>query len=74
MIYLNTEIEIEQKMKTKYDTINNKIKKLKRNEANNYINSNTTPHTFFKRTENMTDTVFTEDELQLLDIGLKYNL
>jgi hypothetical protein len=61
MIYLNNEIETEQKMRTKYDTINKKIKKLKRNKENNYINSNTTQHTSFKRTENMTYIVFTED-------------
>jgi hypothetical protein len=65
---------IEQKMKTKYNTLNNKIKKLKQDKEINTINNNTTQHTFFKRTINLTDTVFTNDELHLLHIGLKYNL
>jgi uncharacterized membrane-anchored protein YitT (DUF2179 family) len=61
-------------MKTKYDTLNNKIKKLKQNRVNNSINKNTTQHTFSKRTNYMTDITFTDDELHLLDKGLKYNL
>lgn len=72
MIYLNIETEIEQKMKTKYDTINNKIKKLKNSEINNHDNK-VSQHTFFKRTENMTDIIFTE-EVQLLNKDLKYNI
>jgi hypothetical protein len=65
-----------QKMKTKYDIIHvfNKIKELKEGKESNNTSNNTTKHTFFKRTENLTDVVFTENELQLLDKGLKYNL
>lgn len=44
MIYLNIEMNIEWKMKTKYDTLNNKIKKVERNKINNYISNNTTQH------------------------------
>jgi predicted transport protein len=74
IICLNIETTIQQKMKTKYDTLNNKIKKLKQNNETNTRNNNTTQHTFFKRTINMTDIEFTNDELHLLEKGLKYNL
>jgi hypothetical protein len=50
-----------------------RIKRIRRKE-NNTKNNNTTKHTFFKRTESLTEVVFTENELQLLDKGLKYNL
>jgi hypothetical protein len=74
VIYFNIETKIEQKMTTKYSILNNKIKKLKHNRVNNSINNNTSQHTFSKRTINMTDITFTDDELHLLDKGLKYNL
>jgi hypothetical protein len=54
-------------METKYDTLNNKIKKLKQDNETNTINNNTTQHTFFKLTMNMTDIVFNNDELDLLE-------
>ena len=74
LVYLNIDNMVQQKMKTKYDTLNNKIDKLKKDNRSNTIHNNTTQHTFFKRTINMTDIIFTDDELNLLDKGLKYNL
>jgi hypothetical protein len=47
-----------KKMKTKYNTISNKIKKLKENNNNIHTNNSETKHTFFKRTENLTDVTF----------------
>jgi hypothetical protein len=57
IIYLNIESKIKQKMETKYDTLNNKTKKLEQDKGNNSINNNR--HTFFKRTINITDISFT---------------
>jgi hypothetical protein len=37
-------------------------------------NNLTTQHTFFKRIENITTISFTNEELELLNKGLKYNL
>jgi hypothetical protein len=61
-------------METKYDILNNEIKILKQDKGNNSINNNSEQHTFFKRTINMTDITFTDDELHLLDKGLKCTL
>jgi uncharacterized FlaG/YvyC family protein len=68
----NIETDIEHKMRMKYDTTNNKIKKL--NNQNRHNSNNANQHIFFKRVENMTDISFTNKELDHLNKGLKYNL
>jgi hypothetical protein len=67
--------KLELKMSKKYSTLNKKLKKLKETQTNNQeYNHNHTTHTFFKRTENLTDVTFKDEEMQLLNKGLKYNL
>jgi hypothetical protein len=65
-------------MSTKYRTINNIITKLiEQQKSQNTTINNTRDkyvHIFAKRTVNLTDVAFTNDEMQLLDKGLKYNL
>jgi hypothetical protein len=61
-------------VKTKYDTINNKLKKLKRNKINNYTNNNTTQHTLFNRSVNMTDIIFTEIDIEAQKIEEPINI
>jgi hypothetical protein len=62
-------------MNLKYKTLNNKIKKLKEQQWTNVQHTDKqNNHTFHKRTENLTDIIFTDTEIQLLDKGLKYNL
>jgi hypothetical protein len=65
-------------MSIKYRIINNKITKLieKQGAQNTSINStrNKYAHTFAKETVNLTDVTFTNEKMQFLDKGLKYNL
>jgi hypothetical protein len=65
-------------MKKKYQVINAKIEKLKTQynpqKTKEHHNNVQEKHTFFKRTENLTNITFTEDKMQLLNKGLKYNL
>jgi hypothetical protein len=61
-------------MKTKYNTINNKIKKLQQDKNNIHKNNRDTEHSFFKQAEKLTDVTFTEKALQLLNKGLECNL
>jgi hypothetical protein len=69
---------LEIKMKKKYQVINAKIEKLKTQynppKTKEHHNNTQEKHTFFKRIENLTNITFTEDEMQLLNKGLKYNL
>jgi hypothetical protein len=55
------------KMNTKYKHINSKIKKLSDQKTKAYTQTtNRVPnHTFYKRTENLTNVVFTDTEMQL---------
>jgi hypothetical protein len=62
-------------MKKKYNTLNKKLNKLSESQRNNNKhNCNQNNHTFFKRTENLTNVTFSEDEMKFLNKGLKYNL
>jgi hypothetical protein len=65
-------------MKRKYQTINTKIEKLKKQSNDQrkkgHPNNTQGKHVFLKRTENLTNITFTDDEMQLLNKGLKYNL
>jgi hypothetical protein len=65
-------------MSTKYRTINNKITKLIEYQKPQNTNINNTRnkyvHTFAKRSAILTNIAFTNEEMQLLDKGLKYNL
>jgi hypothetical protein len=58
-------------MKTKYNNINKKLDKLKGNGVENKQQHN---HTFYKRVCNLSNTIFTNNEMTLLNKGLKYNL
>jgi hypothetical protein len=60
-------------MKTKYNTINNKIKILQQDKNNIHTNNREIEHSFFKQAENLTDVTITKKELQLLNTGLEYN-
>jgi hypothetical protein len=53
--------------------INNKINKLKEQKALTQTTNKRPNHTSYKRTENLTNIVFTDREMQLLNKGLKYN-
>jgi hypothetical protein len=71
----NIDKKLELKMNKKYSTLNKKLKKLRETQTNDQEhNHNHTTHTFFKRTENLTDVTFKDEEMQLLNKGLKYNL
>jgi 23S rRNA-/tRNA-specific pseudouridylate synthase len=54
--------------------INNKIKKLREHGTHTQIINNQTKHTFYKSTENLTDVIFTDREMQILNKELKYNV
>jgi hypothetical protein len=54
LIYQNIATKIEQKIKIKYNTINNKIKKLQKDKNDIQTNNSETKHSFFKQTENVT--------------------
>jgi hypothetical protein len=56
-------------MEIKYKTIHNKIRKL-----SSIPQTNKTPNTYHKRTENLTKFTFTGEEILLLNKGLKYNV
>lgn len=60
-------------MNRKYNTKNNKIKNWEKKDGVHTKNSHN-KHTFYKRTENLTDITFTDNEMQLINKGLKYNL
>jgi hypothetical protein len=62
-------------MNIKYRNINNKIKKLKEQQKTCTQNTDKqTSHTFYNRMENLTNIIFTDTEMRLLNKGLKYNL
>jgi hypothetical protein len=61
------------RMRTKYTKLNNKIHKLEHNNTSNKARQEHND-TFQERTINLTNTTFTDEELQLLNKGLKYNL
>jgi hypothetical protein len=61
-------------MRIKYRGINSKIGKLKEEKTCTETTDKHTNHPSYKRMENLTDDVFTDTEMQLLNKGLKYNL
>jgi hypothetical protein len=61
-------------MNKKYNTLNNKIRKLREHKDHTYTTTNQNKHAFYQRTDNLTDVAFTDSEIQLLNKGLKYNL
>jgi hypothetical protein len=76
LINQNITNKLNAKMSTKYKCINNKIKKLSEQKTKTYTQTTIkgSNHTFYKRTENLTNVSFTDAEMQLLNKGLKYNL
>jgi hypothetical protein len=64
LVNQNITKKLDLKMNVKYKGINNKIKKLK--QICTQTTGKQTNHTFYKRTENITDIVFTDAEMQLL--------
>jgi hypothetical protein len=77
ILYNGIDQKLQTKMSIKYKIIINKIEKLqeqqqKPNTAN--PNNGKQAHTFAERTANLTNIEFTNEEMQLLNKGLKYNL
>jgi hypothetical protein len=62
------------KMSIKYRDINNEIRKVKEQKICMQTTDKRTNHTFYKRTENQTNVVITDIEMQLINKGLKCNL
>jgi hypothetical protein len=58
-------------MKIKYNNINNKLKKLKKD---NKIYTQQNEHVFHQRVDKLSNVMFTNEEMTLLNKGLKYNL
>jgi hypothetical protein len=71
IIAQNIDNTLENLMKIKYNNINKKLEKLKGNNIENKQQHN---HTFYQRVYNLSTTTFTNDEMALLNKGLKYNL
>jgi hypothetical protein len=57
-------------MKLKYNNINRKLNKLKDEQRSN---TQQQEHTFHQRTDSLSN-IFTDEEMRLLNKGLKYNL
>jgi hypothetical protein len=58
-------------MKLKYKNINIKLDKLKERKTRETQQFN---HSFHQRVSNLSNTTFTDEEITLLNKGLKYNL
>jgi hypothetical protein len=74
LISQNITDKLDIKMNINYKDINNKIRKVEEQKIYMQTTGKRTNHTFYKRTENRTDVVLTDTEMQLLNKGLKYNL
>jgi hypothetical protein len=61
-------------MNKKYNTHNNKLRKLREHKDHTYTATNQNKHMFYVCTENLTDVAFTDSEIQLLNKDLKCNL
>jgi hypothetical protein len=72
-IHNNITEKAEMRMRIKYTNLNNKIHKLEHNNTGNKARQEHND-TFQERMINLTNTTFTDEELQLLNKGLKYNL
>jgi hypothetical protein len=73
IIYDDITEKIETRMRTNYVNLNNKLRKLEHSNAHTGSRY-TCNESFHERTINLTNTSFTNDEMQLLNKGLKYNL
>jgi hypothetical protein len=62
---------LENLMKLKYNNINKKLNKLKDEQTNN---TQQQEYTFHQCIDNLSNIIFTEEEMTLLNKGLKYNL
>jgi hypothetical protein len=72
IIYVNINNTMIDHMNEKYRTLNDKLHHLKHN--NRASTQQQHHHTFYPRVRNLTTITFTNDELTLLNKGLKYNL
>ena len=68
-IQLSIEEKLQKERKDKYQTLNNKLKILTKQQETIPHK----PHTFYPRVINNTDITFTNNETALLQKGLKYN-
>jgi hypothetical protein len=67
----NIDNTLESIMKLKYNNFNNKLNKLK---ENNKVYTQQNEHIFHQGMENLSNVTFTNEEITLLNKGLKYNL
>jgi hypothetical protein len=74
IINQNITNKIDMKMNKKYNTLNNKLSKLREFKDRTHTTNNQNKHTFYKRIENLSNVTFTDNKMQLLNKGLKYNL
>jgi hypothetical protein len=67
----NIDNNLDNIMKIKYTNINNKLNKLK---EDNKVYAQQNEHVFHQQVDNLSNVMFTNEEMTLLNKGLKYNL
>jgi hypothetical protein len=70
--YITNNLTMETNIK--YRSIKYNIRKLKEHKTQTQTTDKWINHIFYKRTENLTNVLFTDIEMQLLNKGLKYKL